>query len=259
MKGISTMLTEELLCCVLDIGEQMLVSGAEINRVEDSIRRICKSYNAKRVDVFTITSSIVVTLQREDGISFTQTRRIHKYSTNLDKVDKLNNLSRYICSYTPEANYIVNELKEINNGKTYSLRVEYIIYAINAGVFTIFFGGSLRDAVVSSIIAVLLKLSITFTQKVDPNTLFVNIICSFVIGLFAILSVKLGIGNSIEKIIIGNIMLMIPGIALTNSIRDIIRGDTIAGLFRLCEAIVIALSIAVGFGIASIFFGGMLK
>lgn len=253
------MLTEELLSCVLDIGEQMLISGAEINRVEDSIKRICKSYNAKRVDVFTITSSIVVTLQREDGCTFTQTRRIHKYSTNLDKVDKLNNLSRYICSYTPEVSYIANELAEINKGKTYSLLVEYIVYALNAGVFTTFFGGGFSDALVSSVIAILLKLSINLAQKVDTNILFVNIICSFVVGVFAILSVSMGIGESIENIIIGNIMLMIPGIALTNSIRDIIRGDTIAGLFRLCEAVVMALSIAVGFGVASIFFGGILR
>jgi uncharacterized membrane protein YjjP (DUF1212 family) len=253
------MLTKELLSCVLDIGEQMLVCGAEVNRVEDSIRRICESYNAKRVDVFTITSSIVVSLQREDGNVFTQTRRIYKHSNNLDKVDKLNNLSRYICSNTPEPDYIINELEEINNGKTYNLSVEYIIYAIIAGVFTIFFGGSLADAVVSSAIAMFLKLSITLAQRVDKNILFTNIICSFVIGLLAILSVNMGIGKSLEKIIIGNIMLMIPGIAFTNSIRDIIGGDTIAGLFRLCEAIVIALSIAVGLGIASIFFGGILK
>jgi uncharacterized membrane protein YjjP (DUF1212 family) len=253
------MLTKELLSCVLDIGEQMLVSGAEVNRVEDSIRRICESYNAKRVDVFTITSSIVVSLQREDGNVFTQTRRIYKHSNNLDKVDKLNNLSRYICSNTPEPEYIINELEEINNVKTYNLSVEYIIYAIIAGVFTIFFGGSLADAVVSSAIAIVLKLSITLAQRVDKNILFTNIICSFVIGLLAILSVNMGIGKSLEKIIIGNIMLMIPGIAFTNSIRDIIGGDTIAGLFRLCEAIVIALSIAVGLGIASIFFGGILK
>lgn len=253
------MLTEELLCCVLDIGEQMLVSGAEINRVEDSIKRICQAYNAKRVDVFTITSSIVVTLQREDGCTFTQTRRIHKYSTNLDKVDKLNNLSRYICSYKPEASYIANQLAEINKGKTYSPFVQYVVYALIAGVFTVFFGGGLRDALVSSVIAVFLKLSISLSQKVDTNILFVNIICSFVIGILAILSVSVGIGENIDKIIIGNIMLMIPGIALTNSIRDIIRGDTISGLFRLCEAIVMALSIAVGFGIASIFFGGIIK
>lgn len=253
------MVTEELLCSVLDIGEQMLVNGAEINRVEDSIKRICQSYNAKRVDVFTITSSIVVTLQRQDGSTFTQTRRIHKYSTNLEIVDKLNNLSRYICNYKPEANYIINELVEINNGKTYSLSAQYATYAMIASVFTIFFGGSLSDALISSLIAVLLKLSNTLTQKVDTNTLFVNIISSFIVGLFAILSVSLGVGKSIDKIVIGNIMLMIPGIAFTNSIRDIIGGDTISGLFRLSEAIVISLSIAVGFGIASIVFGGLIK
>ena len=253
------MVTEELLCSVLDIGEQMLVNGAEINRVEDSIERICKSYNAKRVDVFTITSSIVVTLQRQDGSTFTQTRRIHKYSTNLEIVDKLNNLSRYICNNKPESDYIINELVKINNGKTYSLSVQYANYAMIASAFTIFFGGSLSDALASSIIAVLLKLSNTVAQKVDTNTLFVNIISSFIVGLFAIFSVRLGVGESIDKIVIGNIMLMIPGIAFTNSIRDIINGDTISGLFRLSEAIFISLSIAVGFGIASIVFGGILK
>ncbi len=253
------MVTEELLCSVLDIGEQMLVNGAEINRVEDSIKRICQSYNAKRVDVFTITSSIVVTLQKQDGSTFTQTRRIHKYSTNLEMVDKLNNLSRYICNNQPESDYIINELVKINNGKTYSLSVQYANYAMIASAFTIFFGGSLSDALASSVIAVLLKLSNTIAQKVDTNTLFINIISSFIVGLFAIFSVRLGVGESIDKIVIGNIMLMIPGIAFTNSIRDIINGDTISGLFRLSEAIVISLSIAVGFGIASIVFGGILK
>lgn len=253
------MLTEELLYCVMDIGEQMLVSGAEINRVEDSIRRICKAYNGKRIDVFTITSSIVVTVQREDGSILTQTRRIYKYSTNLDKVDKLNSLSRYICSNRPEPEYIIDELKEINKEKVYSSTIEYFAYAIIAGGFTIFFGGTLMDALVSSLIAILLKLFIIVVQKVDKNVIFSNIICSFIIGILAIVSVNVGVGDNLDKIIIGNIMLMIPGIALTNSIRDIISGDTISGLFRLCEAVVVALSIAVGFGIASVFFGGSFK
>jgi uncharacterized membrane protein YjjP (DUF1212 family) len=52
-------------------------------------------------------------------------------------------------------------------------------------------------------------------------------------------------------------MLLIPGISLTNSLRDLIGGDTNSGLLRLAEAIVTALSIAIGFGLASAVFGGI--
>ncbi len=249
----------ELLSCILDIGEQMLVSGAEINRVEDSISRICTAYEAKRVDVFTITSSIVVSLQINSGETLTQTRRIYKYFTNMDKLDRLNSLSRYICAHTPEAAYIKDEMEKIGGRHPYSPLVQYLGYALTAGAFTVFFGGDLSDAAVSAVIGMLLKLTLTFVQRVDKNVVIVNILCSFVVGLLGVLLVRLGIGHSLEKIIIGNVMLLIPGLVLTNSIRDIISEDIIAGLLRLCEAILTALSIAVGFGLVSVFVGGMFK
>ncbi len=48
---------EQYLYCAMSIGEQLLISGAEVGRVEDTICRICKAYGAERVDVFSITSS----------------------------------------------------------------------------------------------------------------------------------------------------------------------------------------------------------
>ena len=248
----------DLLSYALDIGEQMLISGAEVSRVEDSISRICNAYHAKRVDVFTITSSIVVTIQTQEGETCTQTRRIHKYNTDLDKLDKLNGLSRYICKNTPELSYIDDQLKKLREDKPYGPYVQYLIFAMISGSFTMFFGGSLRDGIVSALVGMLSKLLLRFVQRADKNVVFVNLLCSFVIGTLTVLSVYAGIGMDFEKIAIGNIMLLIPGIALTNSLRDLISGDTIAGLLRLCEAVVIALSVAIGFGLASAIFGGIL-
>ncbi|MDO0823903.1 threonine/serine ThrE exporter family protein [Desulfosporosinus nitroreducens] len=253
------MLTKELLSYILDIGEQMLVSGAEVNRVEDSISRICKAYDAKRVDVFTITSSIVVSIQLKSGNTLTQTRRVLKYSTDFDKLDRLNNLSYYVCKHTPDAEYLRNEIEKIGITRLYDSVVQYLVYGMIAGSFTIFYGGDLNDVAVSAAIGMILKLAITFIQRVDKNVFFVNILCSFVVGVLGFLLVRIGIGHSFDKIAIGNIMLLIPGLALTNSIRDIISGDTIAGLLRLSEAILVALSISFGFGLVSVFVGGMLK
>lgn len=163
------MLTKELLSYILDIGELMLVNGAEVNRVEDSISRICKAYDAKRVDVFTITSSIVVSIQLKSGNTLTQTRRILSYSTDLDKLDRLNNLSYYVCKHTPEAEYIRNEIEKIRIRRKYGAVVQYLVYGMIAGTFTIFYGGDVNDAAVSAAIGMILKLAITFIQRVDKN------------------------------------------------------------------------------------------
>ena len=61
---------------------------------------------------------------------------------------------------------------------------------------------------------------------------------------------------NLDKIMIGDIMLLIPGIAMTNAIRDMLMGDTISGLMRLIESILWAGSLAVGF-MASIWMVGI--
>ena len=251
------MRTKELITFVLDIGEQMLISGAEVNRVEDSITRMCSAYGAKRVNVLTITSSILVTVKMDDGEMYTQTRRIRSYLTNLNKLDKLNDLSRYICDHKPDLEEIERRIEIINEVGVYSPKQQYGIYALVASSFTVFFGGDISDAIVSALIGMLLKLMMEFIRKIDKNTVITNVFCSFIVGLVTILSVSLGFGNNVDHIIIGNIMLLIPGLALTNAIKDIISGDTISGLLRLNEAFVIAVSIASGFSLATLLMGGL--
>lgn len=251
------MRTKELITFVLDIGEQMLISGAEVNRVEDSITRMCSAYGAKRVNVLTITSSILVTVKMDDGEMYTQTRRIRSYLTNLNKLDKLNDLSRYICDHKPDLEEIERRIEIINEVGVYSPKQQYGIYALVASSFTVFFGGDISDAIVSALIGMLLKLMMEFIRKIDKNTVITNVFCSFIVGLVTILSVSLGFGNNVDHIIIGNIMLLIPGLALTNAIKDIISGDTISGLLRLNEAFVIAVSFASGFSLATLLMGGL--
>ena len=45
--------------------------------------------------------------------------------------------------------------------------------------------------------------------------------------------------------------MVIPGVALTNSLRDMFSGNTISGLMRFIESILLALTIAFGFALAA--------
>lgn len=246
----------ELLTCALDIGELMLISGAEIGRVEDSVKRIVSAYDIARADIFTITSNIVVTLTPGSGVPITQTRRILRYDTDLEKLHSLNNLSRYICREKPNAEYIAAEVARIRKMAPHKLLTQVAASALIAGSFTVFFGGKFTDGLISALIGAIVKLLVHAIDKTQVNAVFSNLICSAVASLIAFLFVHFGAGQDVSKIIIGNIMLLIPGIALTNSMRDLINGDIIAGCLRLCEAIVIALAIAGGFILVSLLFGG---
>lgn len=247
---------EQLLTCALDIGEQMLISGAEIGRVEDSVRHICTAYGCRRTDVFTITSSIVVSVEDENRNFFTQTRRITGSHTDLSKLDRLNALSRHICREKPEFDYVQNQLDRICQAKAYPLWLEALASALIAGAFAVFFGGGWTDAAVAGVLGFGLRFAIWLLQKARLNQIFTNVVASFAMCTGAIAATRLGLGSDVNMIIIGNIMLLIPGIALTNSLRDMISGDIMSGMLRFFDAVMVAAAIAAGYILAAQMMGG---
>ena len=250
------MTCEQLLTCALDIGEQMLVSGAEVGRVEAAIRYICTAYGCTRTDVFTITSSIVVSVETADGAHVTQTRRITGTRTDLTRLHRLNSLSRDICANTPEYEYVRTQLQEICGKKPFPLWLEALASALIGGSFALFFGGSLVGGLGGSVLGLGLRYVTWLLQRGAMNQIFVNVVASFLLSLCAILLVRGGWGQDVNKIIIGNIMLLIPGIALTNSLRDMISGDIMTGLLRFLDAVLVAAAIAAGYILAAQLLGG---
>ena len=240
---------EGFLTCALDIGERMLISGGEVNRVEDTITRVCKAAGAKRVDVYTITSSIVVTMGMPDGQVITQTRRISRQKLDMNALDRLNDLSRYICQTKPSVAEVRSMLKQIEVLPQYSFGTQVVMYALVSGSCAMFFGGNGWDGLASALIGVLLKFVQTFLNKTCPSDFFTIILCSIFGGVMAHLFLRLGLGENPAMINLGNIMLLIPGIKLTNAIRDMIRGDTITGVLCFAEAVIVSMASAWGFAV----------
>ena len=231
---------EQYLYYAMTIGEQLLCCGAEVGRVEDTIRRICLAYGASRADVFSITSSIVTTIYGEDFGICTQTRRVPGMANDLGRLDDLNQLSRFICEFRPKPEEIQRRLDVIRNKKGYSFRTQILIYAVISGSFSVFFGGDLNDMIAS--------------KRGALNSLLTGLLCCGAGGVLSNLTVLIGLGHHADLISIGNIMLLIPGIAFTNSLRDMFSGDTITGLIRCMESILLALVVGLGFTAANLLF-----
>ena len=73
--------------------------------------------------------------------------------------------------------------------------------------------------------------------------------CVAVASFVALVSEAFKITTGHDFVIIGILMLFVPGAALTNALRDFLTGDMLSGVSRLTEAVAIAVSLAAGAGI----------
>lgn len=237
------------LSSIMDIGELLLMHGAEVGRVEDTIRRLCGAYGFVRSDVFTITSSIVVTAMFPDGSTLTQTRRIRERDTDLGKVEKVNALSRRICASPIGLEDFQRELSRLNQAKKPPVWLDLVMYMMISASLSVFFGGTWMDGLAASLSGIVLFAMISGSAALKLNGIIQSMVCSAVTAISVLLLVRSGIGAHPDKITIGNIMLVIPGIQLTNSLRDMISGDMISGLLNMSEALLKAIAVAMGFAI----------
>ena len=241
---------KDLLQITSGIGSMLIEYGAEIYRVEDSIYRIAAAYgfceDDRKIEVFAIPASLIITVNDGNSAPLTQTVRISVRETNLDRVDKLNNLSRFICVTKPGTEVINRHIAEIKERKVYSYPVQLLSYAVVGATFSLFFGGNAVEAAFAGLISMLVLVVTKFTNKIKASVFFQSVIGSMVIASIAVIVSKIGLTDSFDKIIIGASMNLVPGIILTNCMRDFIAGDFLAGMYTLVEALLIAVGMAVG-------------
>lgn len=246
---------KSILAGAVEIGKYLLTAGAEVSRVENTVERIMYAYGVVEVDVFALQSFILASVRMPDGTEFSRTRRVANTGTDLRRLEDLNALARQICAETPGPGEIRKRLTDILSAKPNG-PLTALGYVLSVFPLTIFFGGSPWDALAASVIALLFFGIDRFLRNTQYNLFVYTLFASFVEGSLAILFVRLGLGEHADKIMIGDIMLLIPGLALCNAVKDILHKDNLTGLSRMVEAIMVTLFIAFGFYIASMALGG---
>ncbi len=144
---------ELLLNEVINIGKEMIKSGAETDRAEDSMYRMLESYDVEQCSIFAIQSDIQATIKPAEGSFITQIRRVHKIGLNYDRLDYLNNLSRYICKNKPDIREIHEKYEEVMNRRPQLLYLSAILGGIGFGVY---FGCDLMDSLAGTVICAIL-------------------------------------------------------------------------------------------------------
>lgn len=230
----------------MKMGEILLSNGAETYRVEESMHRICIALGAKEAEIFVVPTTIIITVTVDGEIPLTRTRRIHTRKIDLTKVTEINHLSRQIC-YEP-TNYkdLLSAINQIDMIPSYPYFLQVLAFAFISQMFTLFFGGSFVDSCFGFIIGLGIKLQMDVMGRLETNIFFTNIVGGIIASTVAVTATGLGLTANMNTIIIGSIMTLVPGLVITNSIRDIIAGDYLSGLTKGVEALLIGSAIAAG-------------
>lgn len=242
---------DELLQFATEMGYRLQVCGAEIYRVEESVQRILSAYGASTGEVFAIPNCLNVSVTAPGGRPLTRIRRVGFHGTDIYRLEALNSLSRKVCATVPPLSEASAQLASICADRTaYSFPVQMGAYYCGAFFFSLFFGGGLRDAFCGGLCGLVIGLSLSFMDKLRTNLFFKTFISGSLSALAALALTGMGLGLRSDIIIIGALMALVPGIAFTNAMRDIIAGDMVTGISKTAEAILIGVSIALGTGVA---------
>lgn len=251
------LLWRDLLPCLLNIGDAMMVAGADVRYVERTLSRLGFAYGAENTNVLVITAAIIVTITSSSGREYTQTRRIDTAaSTDFKKLEALNDLCRECFKHPLSAEELQARIDAIDDQTMDNLSL-YGGGILACGAFAIFFGGSWVDGIVAALIGGLVCYTLRHWKHYLPNALIYNFAVSLVAGILIGIVAALIPGISRDMVTIGVIMVLIPGVAMTNSIRDLIAGDTISGVMRLVESLLWAGALALGFMLSMYVMNGL--
>lgn len=239
---------ERLLNMAAEMGYELMYSGAEIYRVEESMGRLLTAYGIESPEVFAIPNCVIVSVSTPEGRPITRMRRVPAHGTDIALLERCNSLCRSLCFHTPPLEDAQAQVAALRSRTpSYSHGKILLGYGMAPAFFAPLFGGGLADTLSSFVCGLAVGLCLLYGRRlIGSNSFFRTAVCSTVGSLLSLAMVRLGFGRSVDVVSISTLMVLVPGVALTNAMREIMAGDTISGLSRTADAILIGTAIALG-------------
>lgn len=252
------MSNKKLMNFALQMGVLMLRSGAETYRVEDSINRILATSKSTSIDSFVTPTGLFASMDDQYGQHHSYVKRVNNRSIQLSKIEDANSISRNFCNGLISLDEAIEALNVSEQAIGYSKKMMIVGTSLAASLFTIVLGGDFTDAGVTLVAGLILSLFKSWLSDKDISQFFLDLIGGFLTAFTGLTIIHLfNFGNHQDIILISSIMPLVPGVAITNAIRDTLHGHLVSGSARILDAFIVAASIATGVGIALYTFNHM--
>ncbi len=242
---------DKLLDAVSRTGCRMLAAGAEIYRVEDTVRRLLAAYGVEG-EAFAIPNCLIISLVDPTGGSHTRMCRPEALpSTDIETIERYNAMSRAVCAAPPEPERLP-ALVEETAGKIrrYPLWAIFGGYFVGALFFALLGGGGWAEGLAAGIAGLLAGVCVAALDRRRANFFFKTVAAAFVMGAAIYLLRAAGLPINVDVAASGSLMVLVPGLVFTNFMCDLITGDPLSGTSTFIRAVLTATAIAVGTGLA---------
>ncbi len=230
------------------MGEALLKNGAEIFRVQETMERVAHAYGIEEYDVYVLSNAIFANAVENGEKVETKLKVIPGSTIHFGRIAGINQLSREIVQGNITVSEAYTRLKAITEISYTHPAALTLACAVGSACFSYLFGGSVFDALAALICGAVLQVFMNVIDRRTASKFIINLASSALVACCAVLLYSLGLGDSLDKIIIGSIIRLVPGVALTTSIRDFLNGDYLSGTIRIIDAFLIGGCIAIGVG-----------
>lgn len=239
---------QRVLDFVTEVGEMMLKNGAEVSRTQQTMEIMAKSLGVDSFHGYVLTNGLFASIGAEEGCP-AQIRSVPSAVVHLGRVEALNDLSRRIAAGRIDLDEAIEELEQIRQMPYVSQKLQVLACGVGSAGFAILFGGAWMDGFAALLVGFLLQVLMLRMDDWGVGRLFTKFWGAVFVVTMTLLLFCLGIGCYTDKAIIGALMPLVPGMALTLGIRDLIDSDFLSGVIRMLDALLTGACIACGAGL----------
>ena len=258
---------ESLLSVCKYLTIAILENGGETYRAEESITRLCERFGLHNADILAFPTGVILSIRDDQKRCYTEVCRVKKRSFNLQRLNEANDISRKVISgeislFEAEKSFAQKQLKKEADKKKNGYLLNVVAGALSSGFFAVLFGGGILEFIAAMLCGVAIQMFLSTLKRMDIFHFVSNFVGSFIASVIAVIFLLFFPDLNVSNVIIGAIMPLLPGLVMTNAIRDTINGDLVSGVSRLAEVLLVAVCLAAGVGTvlsAYVFFGGTIN
>ncbi|MBQ4431686.1 MAG: threonine/serine exporter family protein [Synergistaceae bacterium] len=247
---------DDILNFCVNLARQMILAGANLERVHLAVEVICKTYHLQDISIFFLSSYISLGAYDSEGNYSSRQASIPPAGIHLEKLRSLNQLSYKVAEIKPNPKVLGQMLERAEQAKEYNTLI-VLLGRICAMTFLSFiFGGTIREVFPVAAVTALMHFLMPLLENTGLDRIVINALTMFISTLAALAFVHSGFSGNLAVILITISMIVIPGIPLVNAMRNLLCGREINGILQMLKIVIETLALGMGMYVAIAFFGG---